>query len=100
MNNRIKELRKHLKLTQAKFAEMIGLKATAIGLYESGDRNITEQTIMLLCSIFNVNEEWLLTGNGEMFKQEKNYSLDEFLKKRNATSLEIEFMKIKKGYNK
>ena len=94
MNNRIKELRKHLKLTQAKFAEMIGLKATAIGLYESGDRNITEQTIMLLCSIFNVNEEWLLTGNGEMFKQEKNYSLDEFLKKRNATSLEIEFMKI------
>ena len=51
---------------------MIGLKATAIGLYESGDRNITEQTIMLLCSIFNVNEESLLTGNGEIFKQEKN----------------------------
>ena len=94
MNNRIKELRKYLKLTQAKFAEMIGLKATAIGLYESGDRNITEQTIMLLCSIFNVNEEWLRTGEGEMFKQEKEHSLNEFLKKRNATALEIEFMKI------
>ena len=94
MNKRIKELRKKLKLTQANFGKQIGLKATAIGMYESGDRNITEQTIKLICREFNVNEEWLRNGKGEMFKKEKNYSLDEFLKKRNATPLEIEFMKI------
>lgn len=65
-------MRKELDLTQALFAEKIGLKATAIGLYESGDRTVTERSIVSICQVFNVNEEWLRTGNGVMFKQDEN----------------------------
>lgn len=71
IGDRIKHLRKELDLTQALFAEKIGLKATAIGLYESGDRTVTERSIVSICQIFDVNEEWLRTGKGEMFKQDE-----------------------------
>lgn len=94
MNNRIKELRKKLKLTQANFGKQIGLKATAIGMYESGDRNITEQTIKLICREFNVNESWLRTGSGEMFDKKNIFSFDEFLQEKEATELEIDIMKM------
>lgn len=65
-------MRKELDLTQALFAEKIGLKATAIGLYESGDRTVTERSIVSICQIFDVNEEWLRTGKGEMFKRDES----------------------------
>lgn len=67
MKDRLKKLRKILGLTQAQFGEKIGLKPTAIGMYESGDRNITEQTIKLVCKEFSVNENWLRDGDGSMF---------------------------------
>ncbi|MDD3229531.1 MAG: helix-turn-helix transcriptional regulator [Oscillospiraceae bacterium] len=69
IGDRVKILRKKLDLTQASFAEKIGLKATAIGLYESGSRTVTERSIVTICQTFNVNEEWLRTGKGEMLKK-------------------------------
>lgn len=72
IGDRIKLLRKGLDLTQALFAQKIGLKATAIGLYESGDRTVTERSIVTICQTFSVNEEWLRTGKGKMFKQDEN----------------------------
>lgn len=67
IGTRIKLLRKSLKFTQAEFGDNIGLKATAIGLYESGDRNVTDRNINIICSTYNVNEQWLRFGDGEMF---------------------------------
>lgn len=67
IGDRIKFLRKELNLTQAEFGEKIGLKPTAILMYEKGSRNVTEQSIALITQAFNVNEEWLKTGNGDMF---------------------------------
>lgn len=69
IGTRIKVLRKSLKFTQAEFGEKIGLKATAIGLYESGDRNVTDRNIAIICSTYNISEQWLRTGEGEMFVQ-------------------------------
>lgn len=69
MNKRIKELRKILNLTQRKFGEKIGLTDVAISRYEKGERNITQQVFMSICREFSVNEEWLRTGNGEMFNE-------------------------------
>lgn len=66
---RIKELRKKLGLTQADFGEKIGLKPTAIGQMESGARNVTERSIILICEKYNVNDTWLRTGNGNMFEE-------------------------------
>ena len=41
MNERLKLLRKTLKLSQDAFAERIGMKGSSISLLESGGRNIT-----------------------------------------------------------
>lgn len=66
MNERIKKLRKELNLTQREFAAKIGMKQNSIAIIESG-RNTSDQTIMAICREFNVSEEWLRTGEGEMF---------------------------------
>ena len=66
MNERIKALRKELGLSQDVFAEKLGLTKNYISLVENGNRNLSEQSIKVLCTMFNVNEEWLRTGNGEM----------------------------------
>lgn len=76
MNTRILELRKFLNLTQTEFGTQIGLKSS-ISEIERGNAPITERTIIAICSRFNVNEEWLRNGNGEMFNTiDKKY--DEF----------------------
>ena len=67
MNERLKLLRKTLKLSQDAFAERIGMKGSSISLLESGGRNITEQVIKSICREFNVDYMWLTTGDGEMF---------------------------------
>jgi transcriptional regulator with XRE-family HTH domain len=69
MNERIKELRKTLGLSQEAFAERLGLKGSAVSHLESGRRNVTTQNINAICREFGVNEEWLRTGNGSMFEE-------------------------------
>lgn len=66
MHERIRKLRKTLELTQQEFGKRIGMKRNSIALIEGG-RNTSEQTIFAICREFNVNEEWLRTGNGRMF---------------------------------
>lgn len=67
MNNRIRELRKSLNLSQKSFAERIGLKQNAISYMEKQGATVTEQNIRAICIQFNVNEHWLRTGSGKMF---------------------------------
>lgn len=67
MNERILELRKSLNLSQTDFGEQIGMKASSISDIENNRVQISDRTIIAICSKFNVNEEWLKTGNGNMF---------------------------------
>lgn len=67
MNERIKELRVTLGLTQETFAKRLGIKRNTIGNYETGNRVPSDQSIFSICREFNVNEEWLRNGTGEMF---------------------------------
>ena len=67
MNERLKDVRKALKLSQEAFAERLGMKGSSVSLLESGQRNITEQVIKSICREFNVDYIWLTTGDGEMF---------------------------------
>lgn len=71
MNQRIHTLRKTLKLSQKNFGEKIGLKQNAISYMEKPNATITEQNIRCICSIFNVNENWLRNGQGNMFIENK-----------------------------
>lgn len=69
MKDRIKELRKNKKLTQAEFGERIGVKGNTITTYENGSRVPSEAVIKSICRVFNVNEEWLRTGRGDPYIQ-------------------------------
>lgn len=70
MNTRIKELRNYLNLSQKDFGNNIGLQHSSLSDIERGKAPVTERTIIAICSKFNVNEEWLKTGKGEMFNIE------------------------------
>ena len=69
MNKRLKEVRKALGLTQQEFADTIGSKRNTIAKYETETNVPSTAVISLICSKFNVNEEWLRTGKGEMFME-------------------------------
>lgn len=69
MKDRIKSVRKALKMTQQEFADRIGIKRNTVGLYEIGQSGISDTVIKAICREFDVNEEWLRTGSGEMFRE-------------------------------
>lgn len=68
MKDRIKKLRKHLNLTQQKFADRLGLKRQTIAAYEIGNIEPSESTLLLMCKEFDVNEAWLRYGTEPMLK--------------------------------
>lgn len=76
MDKRLKRLRKELDLTQSAFADRIGMKQNTIATYEIGRSIPSDQAIRSICREFNVNEEWLRTGAGEMFKPSPSSVLD------------------------
>ena len=67
MNDRLKKLRKALDLTQQEFADRIGVKRNSLANYETGRNTPIDAIIASICREFNVNEEWLRTGSGDMF---------------------------------
>lgn len=67
MKDRIKKIRKEAKLTQVQFGEKIGVKGNTVTNYESGLRTPTDAVIKSICREFNVDENWLRTGEGDMF---------------------------------
>lgn len=68
MFNRVKDIRKTLKLTQQEFGQRIGITNAAVSRIESGENGITEANILAIVREFNVSEDWLRTGEGEMFR--------------------------------
>lgn len=93
MNERVKEIRKALGLSGEKFGEKIGLGKMAISGIETGKNNLTEQTILSICREYNVNEEWLRTGSGEMFNKSKNTYLEDLKKQFQLTELQVNIVK-------
>lgn len=67
MNERMKKLRKTLGLTQQDFADRIGIARGNIGAYEVNKNAPSDAVISLICREFNVSENWLRTGEGDMF---------------------------------
>lgn len=69
MKERIKKIRKELDLTQQAFADKIGMKQNTIAQYEMGRTKPSDAIVFSICREFGVNEEWLRTGEGEMFEE-------------------------------
>ena len=74
MNERIKELRKALELTQQQFANSLKIARGNIAAYEVGKNLPSDAVISLICREFNVNETWLREGSGDMFISNDRYT--------------------------
>lgn len=68
MQERIRLIRKNAGLTQAEFAERIGVKANTVTSYETGLRVPSDAVIVSISREFGVSETWLRTGEGEMLE--------------------------------
>jgi len=94
IGERIKTLRKELTLTLEKFGEKIGITKASLSTIENHKTNPSEQTIMLICREFNVNEEWLRNGTGEMFNTSSgNQALDELKKEFDLDDFSVKLIK-------
>ncbi len=77
IGEQIKKLRKKLDLTQQKFGERIGIKGNTVAQYELGRNEPVDAVFSLICREFEVREEWLRTGEGEMFRPKPSDVLDQ-----------------------
>ena len=94
INERIRWFRKdHLRISQAEFAQVIGMKQTSVSTFERNGASVSDQIVRSICMGFSVNEAWLRTGEGEMLEQPETFSLDRYLKERGCTALEMEIVK-------
>ena len=68
IGDRLRHLRKELfGLTLEEFGDRLGVKKNTLSTIENGKGNVTDQMRRSIVREFNVNESWLLTGEGEPF---------------------------------
>ena len=68
MQNRLKELRKALGLSQKEFGARIEVTFGAVSSWELGARTPPASIIRLICKEFHISRVWLETGAGSMFE--------------------------------
>ena len=79
IGKRIAFLRKKLNLTQNEFGDKLKVTGAAVSAMELGKSNVTGQTISAICNKFQVSEDWLLYGKGDMYTLDGNLSSGEEL---------------------
>lgn len=90
MNERIKELRKSLKLSQTEFGKKLGVSRDVINNIENGRVELKEYLIKTICSVFNVSANWLRTGEGGMKAESDEDMLDRIARELSLTPLQSE----------
>lgn len=76
IKDRFKSVRKNLRLTQKELADKLNKDVTTIQYYEYGKLNITDGILLNLQEKFNVNIDWMRTGEGEMFLSDNEKKAD------------------------
>ena len=61
--------KKRYDMTQEEFAKQLHVSRSNLGNVETGNVEATDRLIQDICRVFGVNEEWLRSGNGEIFRQ-------------------------------
>lgn len=98
INDRVKAVRNQLELTQVEFGSKTGISQGHLTSIENGKRTVTEKTLKVICATFDVNEEWLRFGQGEMFVRDdsklitqlaRQYNLDAFSRRFIETYVEL-----------
>lgn len=85
MIDRLKSLRKALKLSQAEFGEKLGVSRDVISNFENGRVELKDNFIQLICLKFSINENWLRTGEGDMYRKTTSERLDEIAEELQLT---------------
>lgn len=93
LGERLKKLRKALGLTQQEFSDKLKVSRSNIATYEVGKNNPTDAVVNLICREFHVNETWLRTGEGEMFNQEAESTVDRLCAELGANELDAEIIR-------
>lgn len=89
INERIRILRKdELHLTLEAFGKKVGVTKAAISDIERGRNNVTDQMFNSICRVFNVNENWLRDGQGEVFAEVPEDAVDALCHEFNLDSLD------------
>lgn len=95
MNERIKQIREYLEMSRSEFGKKLGVSGDVVNNLERGRVEIKEDRIKLICSVFDVDESWLRTGNGEMYQPStKNQEISDFLN----NIMELDDKKFKKRF--
>ena len=81
MNERIKELRIALRLTQEDFGKAIGVQRAAVNKWAKGINGVADSMLLSICREFGVSEQWLRTGEVRMLSNEREAVLDRLAEK-------------------
>ncbi len=77
---RVRKIRKALNLTLEKFGMKLGVGKQAISKIEKGENSLTDQMAISICREYNVNYDYLMNGEGEMFDTLPQTILEELCK--------------------
>mgnify|MGYP002801435421 FL=1 len=85
---RVREIRKTLNLTLEKFGDKLGIKKGAVSAIETNRNSLTDQTAVSICREYNVNYDYLMNGEGEMFCDLPQTIIDELCMQYNLDDLD------------
>ena len=76
VNERIREIRQTLKLSQRAFAKAVYVSNGYLADIELGHNEVKDRLIHLISNAFSVSKHWLLTGEGRMFNSTPEEKLE------------------------
>ena len=97
MNERIRMVREAAGLSQTAFGARLGVSRDVVNNLERGRVDIKDHFVKLICAEFQVDENWLRTGEGgegPIYNESEAFSLDRWAKEHGATELELEIVKV------
>lgn len=102
MKDRLKALRSKLKITQFEMADKANIGRSTYAMFETGDRVPKDIHISAICFVTGASEQWLRTGEGEMFARSDASEIDNLVSRYHLRPLEktvLEtFVKLPEGY--
>lgn len=93
MQERLKIIREYFGMTQSEFAKKLGIGQSTLAMMEVSKRDISDRHIKTICAICSVNENWLRTGEGEMFNESDEFSLDEYAQHHSMSEMDLKIIK-------
>ncbi len=88
VNERFRQIRKKLEMTQEQLAQRLGVGKAALSMIETGKAGLSSRNLNIMVQEFNVNPEWVETGEGNMFSAEPN--LNKFCLRTTDSSLPLQ----------